>query len=165
MPRATTMVFLLCISFPLLACGRATVPNKIQARIDKITGNPISWVRGLATLNRTETICALMSSLSPVKPGKYHVTRKDHVIWYLRALKALTGKEFRARSHESVPPDAVRWLGSDKLRFFATWMSRDLTFVAPHDAQRRIISKWKAWAEAHASERQHENLSLEFWYF
>jgi hypothetical protein len=64
-----------------------------------------------------------------------------------------------------------KWfLGADTtntVRFFGTWMSRDLTWVAPQDAQIRIIDKWRRWLSEHGSTFKYvkRDDAVDDWYF
>jgi hypothetical protein len=84
-----------------------------------------------------------------------------HVIWCLHALRYITGGlEFRARTAHHFGSGEIeerrKWfVGGEQfpkdrtVRFFGVWMSRDSTYIAPHDAQVEIIQKWRAWYEQH----------------
>lgn len=84
----------------------------------------------------------------------------EHVVWCLRALRSLTGGiDFRAKTtHEfgdsEVEENREWFTGGEQfpkdgtVRFFGVWMSRDSLYLAPRDAQLRIIRKWKRWYEA-----------------
>jgi len=85
------------------------------------------------------------------------------VIWALRALRYLTHcQDFRAPTAENprnwdemrrgfllrdddIHTPAKTWKPSDGVPFFATWMSRDSVFIAPRDAQQKIIMQWVRW--------------------
>ena len=79
------------------------------------------------------------------------------VIWSIRALRYLTGQEFRARTEhvfgnsdsEQTRKDLLTSHGKRTVSFFAEWMSRGSIYVAPGDAQREIIRQWRAWHAAH----------------
>ncbi len=81
----------------------------------------------------------------------------EHITWCLRALRTLTGGlEFRATtSHHfgntELDENREWFTGGDRfkkdgtLKFFGVWMSRDSLYIAPKDAQAKIIEKWKTW--------------------
>jgi len=95
-----------------------------------------------------------------------------HVLTCLRMLQALTGQKFYAGTEYRF--DLVRdkdrsyWLlkgHKDEVPFFANWMSRDSDFIAPVDAQRKIIEKWKNWLEQNRYTKFAGNHDISFWYF
>lgn len=78
----------------------------------------------------------------------------EHVLWSIMALRYITGgKDFCAPTawiFGSTYEEGIRsyWLHfSSKtcVRFFAVWPSRGRTYIAPKDAQKEIIAKWKRW--------------------
>lgn len=78
----------------------------------------------------------------------------EHVLWSIRALRYITGgMDFCAptkwRFGES-GEEAYRsyWLhfgDNSCVTFFAVWPSRGRCYVAPQDAQRKVISAWERW--------------------
>jgi hypothetical protein len=113
-------------------------------------------------------VCQLLRSLHVVHDthivGYEQEKHPDtmRVIWALRALRYLSNcHEFRAstaddpakwdelrrdwllRDEHGVP--VVSWKSTDRIPFFATWMSRDSVFIAPPDAQKAIIEQWRQW--------------------
>ncbi len=108
-----------------------------------------------------------------------HVSRDNkannntmHIIDCIRALRALTGQKFYAQTEykfdEIKEKDRIYWLFleyKDKIPFFSNWMSRDSEFIAPEDAQRRIIEQWEKWYEKNKDKEIHGNDNINFWYF
>lgn len=110
----------------------------------------------------------LVQELHPVRGvrilGNEHYLRQwretEHVVWCLRALRSLTGgMDFRAKTtHEfgdtEVEENREWFTGGEQfpkdgtVHFFGVWMSRDSLYIAPKDAQLRIIQMWKSWYEA-----------------
>jgi hypothetical protein len=106
------------------------------------------------------------------------------VIWALRALRYLTHcQDFRAPTADNPTKwDEVRrdfllrddtgapvenWKRTDGVPFFATWMSRDSVFIAPRDAQEKIIMQWVRWYRDEGSRGFHFQAceSVDWWYF
>jgi hypothetical protein len=107
----------------------------------------------------------------------------SHAIWCVRGLDYLTGLRFLAPSRhrftrrelqrramllregpaedETAPGRAI----GKQFPFFATWMSRDTSFIAPEDAQREIIAQWRAWLTAHGATHRYEPDESWDWYF
>src|SRR2546425_954674 len=86
----------------------------------------------------------LVAMLAPVARGAYQSGSHPPVVWYLRALRSLTGLNFRGTTNELLTEDEEHWLrpGRDRsVEFFGTWMSRDHVWVAPEDAQTEIIDR------------------------
>ena len=101
-------------------------------------------------------------------------TKAIHVIWSIRALRYLTRQEFRAPTahvfgdteNEQTRHDLLSAHGTKTVAFFAEWMSRGSIYIAPTDAQIKIISDWRTW---YAREGQTWRLGPEpdfnEWYF
>ncbi len=146
----------------------------------------------LDVLARTPAVaaCHLVRSLHVVH-DTHIVGYKQHrhpktmrVIWALRALRYLTGcQDFRAPTAENpakwdesrrdflLRDDAgvpiENWNPADGVRFFRTWMSRDSVFIAPSDAQEKIIAQWVKWYRDTGSRGFHFQKceSVDRWYF
>ena len=104
-----------------------------------------------------------------------------HVIWCLRALRYITGGlEFRAKTAYRFGTGQIeerrRWFvggeqfGKDRtVRFFGVWMSRDSTYIAPRDAQIKIIHEWTEWYQHHGTTFPYVNPKVrespDLWYF
>jgi hypothetical protein len=101
----------------------------------------------------------LIEELHPIPRKAYYPSGKTdesrHVLNCLRALRYLTGKTFSATTKEKLTPDESQFLDFNtkmhavnpghRIHFFGVWMSRDAEFVAPLDAQQKIIDRWKKW--------------------
>ena len=112
----------------------------------------------------------LVSSLKPIRRGQYLTGKHPQVVWNLRALRSLTGLDFRAPTHVDLTEDEAHFLGhdpkTDEVEFFGTWMSRDRVWVAPVDAQTAIIEKWRKWFREHGESFTYVNdRNFENWYF
>jgi hypothetical protein len=113
----------------------------------------------------------LVAALRPVHAGKYpEFTGPPPTVWYIRALRALTGLDFQGRTRVHIRDADERWFlcadSTSSVRFFGTWMSRDQTFVAPQDAQREIIARWKAWFQREGHLFRYVNIrEVDRWYF
>jgi hypothetical protein len=90
---------------------------------------------------------------------KQDSSNMDHVIWSLDALRYITGgKEFCSRTrHRFLETEEEKnrayWLELTHgkcLTFFAIWPSRGRIYLAPRDAQARIIALWGDWYKRHA---------------
>lgn len=111
----------------------------------------------------------LVAMLAPVRAGIYENGRHPPVVWHLRALRSLTGLNFRGSTKALLDEDEEHWLRvapDGSVEFFGTWMSRDRVWVAPEDAQTEIIRQWKQWfatkgkSHPYVSDRNVDN-----WYF
>src|SRR5712692_3156197 len=107
-----------------------------------------SFTAILNTLYQHPALAAqlLVDRLAPTSSGAH----SDHpaVVWYIRALRSLTGLDFRAPSaaHLSDSVIANLWPDSAKnFHFFRYQMGWDVTWLAPQDAQVAIIRRWRAW--------------------
>jgi hypothetical protein len=112
----------------------------------------------------------LISSLKPVRRGQYQSNKHPQVVWNIRALRSLTGLDFRALTKADLTEDEAHFLDhdakTDEVLFFGTWMSRDSVWVAPLDAQTAIIGKWRKWFEKHGQTFTYVNdRNFDNWYF
>lgn len=178
-----------------LAIGPGALPGlakPTRERIEKIVaglnGNDkvIGQIRILAQ-DPVESASLLIAQLHPVKGVRILSWKQRkwkntmHVVWCLRALRYLTkGVDFRAKTayhFRSGPVETRRkwFVGGDgylkdgTVSFFGTWMSRDSTYIAPRDAQIKIIRRWKAWYRRHGKTFHYVNPkkyeSPDIWYF
>jgi hypothetical protein len=100
----------------------------------------------------------LIEELHPVKEARILASEKkpdvEHVLWCIRALRFLTGgKDFCGKTaHQFGKSELERnrkyWVNFKYKKcasFFAMWPSRGSEYIAPEDAQKEIIDKWKGW--------------------
>lgn len=100
----------------------------------------------------------LIAELHPLSETRILNGQKDpddeHVLWCIRALRYLTGgKDFCAKTNHrfgSSEEEQRRkyWIyfhNKTCASFFAMWPSRGSEYIAPKDAQKEIIDKWKDW--------------------
>lgn len=103
------------------------------------------------------------------KRGHYLTGEHPRAVWIVRALRSLTGLDFRARTKAPPTADETHFLGLNakgKVEFFGTWMSRDSAWVAPKDAQIQIIKQWKEWfAQRGRGCRYVNDRNFDDWYF
>lgn len=96
-------------------------------------------------------------------------------IWSIRALRYLTGGEdfcaptahFNHLDKDRQHFLTLRCGPGSEVSFFGVWMSRDIIYVAPKDAQKAIIRKWIGWYQAEGTQRESYApvRSLDDWYF
>ena len=94
-------------------------------------------------------------------------------VWAVRALRYLTGKDFRAptthvfgRDEDERTREQLLKKEHETVTFFATWMSRDSVYIAPADAQRTIIEAWRRWFfEQDENWKPIPGPSIDDWYF
>jgi hypothetical protein len=91
----------------------------------------------------------------------------EHVLWSIRALRNLTGgKDFCGKtSHQFGGSEQERnrkyWIyfrHKTCVSFFAMWPSRGSVYIAPEDAQKEIIQKWKDWIKKDGSRLAYQPL-------
>lgn len=100
----------------------------------------------------------LIEELHPVKEARILASEKkpdaEHVLWCIRALRFLTGgKEFCGHTTYNFGKSELErnrkyWVNfkhKNCVSFFAMWPSRGSEYIAPEDAQKEIIDKWKGW--------------------
>ncbi|GIW45623.1 MAG: hypothetical protein KatS3mg077_2905 [Candidatus Binatia bacterium] len=95
-------------------------------------------------------------------------------LWSLRALRYLTGgKDFCGPTAHAQELDetrrqflTIRCGPRGEVSFFGVWMSRDIVYFAPTDAQERIIQQWITWYNADGLRYLYTPArSLDDWYF
>jgi|SRR5436853_2676970 len=121
----------------------------------------------------------LIKELRVIHRGQYRTSEGEgfgpidykaaHVIWCIRALRALTGLNFRAPTKTKLDEMEAHFLGhkdSGEVSFFGTWMSRELSFDAPEDAQKAIIEKWRRWFDDNGKTHSYVNSRrFDDWYY
>jgi hypothetical protein len=111
----------------------------------------------------------LISSLKPARHGQYSSGNHPQVVWKIRALRSLTGVDFRAKTKSELDEDESHFLDRNakgEVRLFGTWMSRDRVWVAPVDAQTAIITRWQDWFKKHGEAFTYVNdRNFDDWYF
>jgi hypothetical protein len=112
----------------------------------------------------------LIATLEPIQRGQYLTGRHPQVVWNIRALRSLTGLDFRGSTKADLREDEAHFLGhdpkTDDVEFFGTWMSRDRVWVAPLDAQATVINKWRTWFREHGETFAYVNdRNFDNWYF
>jgi hypothetical protein len=133
----------------------------VRLVVERLGSDKNEMVRDLEILagNSQEAVSLLVAQLHPIQCKVYYPSTNSrssrHVIGCLRALRYLTGLTFTAKTNSKLSDDQKQFLDFDKqmhddnpkhdIHFFGVWMSRDAAFVAPLDAQRTIIDKWKQW--------------------
>lgn len=123
-----------------------------------------------------DAVRLLIATLQPIPEERALAEDKNahraalHVVWALRGLRYMTGKDFRAPTahvfglaeDERTREELLKEQG-ETVTFFATWMSRDSVYIAPADAQRAIIEAWRRWLDQ--SWKPIPQPSIEVWYF
>jgi hypothetical protein len=152
------------------ASPRALPPGTSLATVVHELGSDENDIERIKFLGRAPAEAArlLVLELHPVEgvrvmADEQYATRwrdTEHVVWCLRALRSLTaGMEFRAKtSHKFgdtvIERNRLQFIGGKQyakdgtVRFFGVWMSRDSLYLAPQDAQRKIVEMWKSWYES-----------------
>ena len=155
--------FLMLIALAAPTPVWAQVGSNVQvAKAAKTLGlEPENLGRDFETLaeHPREAVAMLVANLHPIARKAYYpgtkTTDSRHVIACLRALRYLTGKTFTAKTNARLTEDEKQFLDfntemhdvnpTHNIHFFGVWMSRDAEFVAPTDAQRKIILQWRRW--------------------
>ena len=164
----TALLYLLPIATFAQEVHRDT---EIKAAIAKLSANP----RGMDQFeilykNPRRSTELLIASLHPVPRGRYQSGRHPQAVWIIRALRSLTGLNFRAHTRDHLTDNEAHFLDLDArtggVNFFGTWMSRDRVWVAPLDAQTTIIGKWREWFEKKGKTFTYVNdRNFDNWYF
>jgi hypothetical protein len=125
-----------------------------------------------------EAVSCLIKELSIVQEEKILLQEYDqhketlHVIWCIRALRYLTGIDFRGKTayqfkeSEKNREDFLNKNSKTELPFFAVWMSRGSIYIAPKDTQEEIINKWKEWYSINGKSFKYDPVDdINKWYF
>ncbi len=148
---------LLLLSPPPSWEGDSTPLERVTAALARIpahlTGGNAEEVEDsltaiLGVLYQYPTVAArlLTERLQPAARGKH----RDHpvVVWYIRALRSLTGLDFTATTRAQLADSEAEYLQRDSagtVHFFGWHMAWDDTWLAPQDAQLAIIRQWRSW--------------------
>lgn len=145
--------------------------SEIKAAIGRL-GEADKGFSELETLYKNPRRSAelLIRALQPVRRGQYTGGKHPQVVWNIRALRSLTGLDFRGATQADLTEDEAHFLDDDPktdgVRFFGTWMSRDRCWVAPVDAQTTIIKKWRKWFKEKGDSFTYVNdRNFDNWYF
>ena len=156
--------------FPVATCAQTEASD-----IDRLIKNTMRHIGGddyeqefkILSQHPLRSTELLIKSLRPVGRGKYRA--HPRVVWYIRALRFLTRLDFKARTLGRLTDDEKNFLAYDgqrRVKFFGTWMSRDIAFVAPKDAQTKIIRQWRDWFTANGKTHNYsDSTPLDDWYF
>jgi hypothetical protein len=145
-----------------LATARCAICQDASGLSDEIKKLGRGWddFKIVEELAKTPQISTrlLVSELHPISETRILNGQEDqdaeHVLWCIRALRYLTGgKEFCAKTDHrfgSSEEEQRRkyWIyfhHKTCASFFAMWPSRGSEYIAPEDAQKVIIEKWRDW--------------------
>jgi hypothetical protein len=172
------MFTLLCT--PYLSTGENEKSVRESILIEKVTQlgltdeNPLDQI---VTIHKDAYLAAplLLKELKLIAPYNmqcYDLNDLDktamHVIWCIRALRSITGKQFAANTETIKKVPIQEYLGKrNPLPFFTEWMSRAKIYVAPQDVQKKIIKKWKVFLEKNPNFqiRKYNFWEDDDWYF
>jgi|SRR5437667_2389577 len=172
------LAILLCASPLTWSYGNSDASRAVQERIKSLGAGDPNDFEPLYQYPVSATRF-LVAELHVIKRGSYRTSEAEgfgpinheaaHVIWCIRALRSLTGLNFKATTNAQLDEKEGHFLGyanNREVSFFGTWMSRDLSFVAPEDAQQKIIAKWKSWFTEHGTTYKYVNeRNIDKWYF
>ena len=92
------------------------------------------------------TVALILPTLRPVRRGLS--LGAPNMVWRIRVLQRLTGLAYGAPTRAKLDADETRWLAPDSLRrvpFAGESAKLGMTYVAPADAQKSIIARWRLW--------------------
>lgn len=164
------VVFMLFALFPVVSCAQTRgtdIDSLIKNTIRDIGGDDYQQDFKILSQHPLRSTELLIKSLRLVGRGKYRT--HPRVVWYIRALRFLTKLDFKARTDGRLTDDEKNFLVYDderQVKFFGTWMSRDIVFVAPKDAQGKIIRQWRDWFTMNGKTHNYsDSTPLDDWYF
>jgi hypothetical protein len=140
---------------------------EIHAAIAHLNNDSLERSLQLFYSNQYRSTELLIAALKPTRRGNYH--EHPQVVWTVRALRSLTGLDFRSTTKATLTEDEANFFDPDstgQIPFFGTWMSRDRVWVAPQDAQIAIIKKWRMWFAEHGRRYKYvDDPVAAHWYF
>jgi len=171
--RMIGLIFSVFLPFVTVCQAQEPVYDReVQAAIKHLTSEPSDDgfdVFEVFYKNPELATKILIAELKPIARGRYQSGKHPESVWVLRALRSLTGVDFRAVTTASLSSDESHFLdlnAKGEVTFFGTWMSRDSVWVAPKDAQVAIIKKWQEWYAAHGRTHTYVNdRNFDHWYF
>ena len=162
-PRLAASAALVVATFCAAASAQSrssAAPEDIRRSVESLgaEGNDdFAAVRGLAK-TPADSVGALIAALHILPHPEQAKAIQDtpavtHLISCIQALRYITGKDFCATTerkfgHSYEETNRRYWLyfeHSTCLTFFAVWPSRGRFYLAPLDAQQKIISQWQSW--------------------
>jgi hypothetical protein len=146
-------------------------PSQADARLARLVENlsNLDYPRGFEVMydRPQQSTKMLVHGLSPIPRSKYQPAPR--VVWQLRALHSLTGIHMTGTTSEDLSAEERQHLldpDTKEVLFFATLMSRDMTWIAPEDAQKEIIAKWKKWYRKNGTDHTYVcDPNVGKWYF
>jgi hypothetical protein len=158
----------LCL-FVIPCSGQEPVSDvAIKAAIENLTSDP-DVIFQVFYKNPERATELLIAALKPTARGDYVRGQHPQAVWIVRALRSLTGLDFRAATTADLSDEESHFLDRNargQILFFGTWMSRDRTWVAPKDAQIAIIKHWQIWFAKHGHNYKYVNDRIaDDWYF
>jgi len=179
--KTLTLFALFVLGFPFLSAGPAAEqqPRTLAQLVESLGPNTEADDLKQLRASGRESVSLLIATLQPISENKVLPENRNkhrtalHVIWAIRALRYLTGRDFRAptahvfgHSEDERTREQFLKKADHTVAFFATWMSRDSVYVAPVDAQRKIIEGWRKWfAELDERWMPVAEPSINDWYF
>jgi hypothetical protein len=158
----------------LLATHPATCqPPNVEQTI-KHLGKGTKEIEEIHELAKTpeKSVSLLIDELHVVPEGRLlagqYQFAVQHVLWCIRALRFITGgKDFCAQtSHAFGGGESERrrkyfleFSHGSCIAFFSIWPSKMSTYIAPSDAQEKIIQQWKEWFNSEGSKLMFKPLS------
>jgi hypothetical protein len=93
----------------------------------------------------------LVAELKVVAPDRNDDDDARHVIWCIRALRLITGHDFRFDTATPLSANQCRLYGTcyGQIPFFIESTASAPMTVAPADVQQKIVAAWKIWFVEH----------------
>lgn len=168
--RIVGFVFSSIVLSVALCAGKESVSDaEIQAAVKNLSSESSEHSFDVFYKNPQEATRILIAELKPTTRRHYLSGKHPQAVWIVRALRSLTGVDFRANTAMHLTDDEVHFLGLDTrgtVAFFGTWMSRDSVWVAPKDAQITIVKEWREWFERQGHGHKYVcDRNVDNWYF
>lgn len=167
---ATPLLALIASATPAPSQQAPTLSDKVKHLGTTYNDNGQEIVADLAKTPRA-SVQLLIEELHPVKGVRILASEykpgAEHVLWCIRALRYLTdGKDFCGKTDHRFGSSEIEqnrryWLyfrHHSCVSFFAMWPSRGSEYIAPVDAQKEIIAKWKRWFAAQGASFEYKPL-------
>ncbi len=124
----------------------ATLRRALERMAGVIPGSDTVVAWDLFRAHPQRTVDLVLPTLKPVRPGLS--LGAPNMVWRIRVLQRLTGLAYTAPTRAKLSADERRSLTPDSLGrvpFAGEDAARGMTWVAPADAQKAIIARWRRW--------------------
>jgi len=182
--RLTLILVLMATAWALPVQAQACSADEVPATVKNLghweNGYDYDIPLGCLSEHGEQAAGLLLNELRPMPEGVIGLEEQGqhadsmHVIWCIRALRYITGLDFKAGSAAALRKmklaggarDLLLIGSGDEVLVFSVAMSHDTTYIAPEDVQKAVFEKWKAWYASQGKGFKYSaHTHLDDWYF